>query len=257
MVPAPPLETAMRPNTLPTLVLAAIVLVTGCATRAHADDWKDRLRDSLGGSRSSRLSESEASGGIKEALAQGVHRAVTQLGRTDGFYGDSAVRIRIPGQLGKIADTARQLGAGRKVDEFELAMNRAAEKAVPIAADVFADAVRQMTVRDAIDIVRGEPDAGTRFFRRVTEDRLRAQFHPIVEDATESAGVTQRYKAMVGRNAGLVALLGGSESVDLDEYVTEAAMDGLFKVVADQERAIREDPAQRSSELLRKVFGNR
>jgi hypothetical protein len=182
---------------------------------------------------------------------------VTQLGRTDGFYGDSAVRIRIPGQLGEIADTARKLGAGRKVDEFELAMNRAAEKAVPVAADVFADAVRQMTVRDAIDIVRGEPDAGTRFFRRVTEERLRAQFHPIVQDATQNAGVTQRYKAMVGRNSGLLQLLGGGESLDLDEYVTDAALDGLFKVVADQERAIREDPAQRSSELLRKVFGSR
>ncbi len=247
----------MRPNTLIALALAAAVCFTGDISNARADGWKDRLKDSLGSSRSSRLSESEASGGLKEALAQGVHRAVTQLGRTDGFYGDSAVRIRIPGQLGKIADTARKLGAGRKVDEFELAMNRAAEKAVPVAADVFADAVRQMTVRDAIDIVRGEPDAGTRFFRRVTEERLRAQFLPIVEDATHKAGVTQRYKAMVGRNAGLLQALGGSESVDLDQYVTQAALDGLFKVVADQERAIREDPAQRSSELLRKVFGRR
>jgi hypothetical protein len=247
----------MRRNALTALALAAVVFFTGCASTAQADDWRDRLKESLGGSRSSRLSESEASGGIKEALAQGVHRAVTQLGRTDGFYGDSAVRIRIPGQLGEIADTARKLGAGRKVDEFELAMNRAAEKAVPVAADVFADAVRQMTVRDAIDIVRGEPDAGTRFFRRVTEERLRAQFHPIVQDATQNAGVTQRYKAMVGRNSGLLQLLGGGESLDLDEYVTDAALDGLFKVVADQERAIREDPAQRSSELLRKVFGSR
>lgn len=247
----------MRRTALTALALAAVVFFTGCASTAQADDWRDRLKESLGGSRGSRLSESEASGGIKEALAQGVHRAVTQLGRTDGFYGDSAVRIRIPGQLGEIADTARKLGAGRKVDEFELAMNRAAEKAVPVAADVFADAVRQMTVRDAIDIVRGEPDAGTRFFRRVTEERLRAQFHPIVQDATQNAGVTQRYKAMVGRNAGLLQMLGGSESVDLDDYITEAAMDGLFKVVADEERAIREDPAQRSSELLRKVFGSR
>lgn len=247
----------MRRTALTALALAAVVFFTGCASTAQADDWRDRLKESLGGSRSSRISESEASGGIKEALAQGVHRAVTQLGRTDGFYGDSAVRIRIPGQLGEIADTARKLGAGRKVDEFELAMNRAAEKAVPVAADVFADAVRQMTVRDAIDIVRGEPDAGTRFFRRVTEERLRAQFHPIVQDATQNAGVTQRYKAMVGRNSGLLQLLGGGESLDLDEYVTDAALDGLFKVVADQERAIREDPAQRSSELLRKVFGSR
>ena len=90
----------MRPHALPALVIAVLVLFTGCATTAQADDWRDRLKESLGGSRSARISESEASGGLKEALAQGVHRAVTQLGRTDGFYGDSAVRIRIPGQLG-------------------------------------------------------------------------------------------------------------------------------------------------------------
>ena len=131
------------------------------------------------------------------------------------------------------------------------------DQAVPLAADVFADAVRQMTVRDALDIVRGEPDAGTRFFRRVTEDRLRAEFLPIVSNATAQAGVTQRYKALVGRNSGLLAALGGSEAVDLDRYVTDEALDGLFAVVAEQEREIREDPAQRSTALLKKVFGSR
>jgi hypothetical protein len=190
-------------------------------------------------------------------MAQGVQRAVLQLGQEDGFYGNEGLRIRAPGQLRKLTDTARQLGAGKKVDEFELAMNRAAEKAVPLAADIFADAVREMSVRDALDIVRGEPDAGTRFFRRVTEDRLRAQFLPIVSDATDRAGVTQRYKALVGRNSGLIAALGGGESVDLDRYVTDEALDGLFAVVAEQEREIREDPAQRSTELLKKVFGSR
>lgn len=169
-----------------------------------------------------------AAGGVREAMAQGVQRAVLQLGQTDGFYGNDGLRIRAPGQLRKVTDTARQLGAGKKVDEFELAMNRAAEKAVPLAADIFADAVREMTVRDALDIVRGEPDAGTRFFRRVTEDRLREQFLPIVSDATAKAGVTQRYKSLVGRNSGLITALGGSESVDLDRYVTDEALDGLL-----------------------------
>jgi hypothetical protein len=236
--------------------LALLVLATGATPPAQAEDWKDRLKRSLdrqGGG----VSEQEAAGGIREAMAQGVQRAVLQLGQRDGFYADDALRIRAPGQLRKITDTARQLGAGKQVDEFELAMNRAAEQAVPLAADVFADAVREMTVRDALDIVRGEEDAGTRFFRRVTEDRLRAEFLPIVSDATDRAGVTQRYKAMVGRNSGLVSLLGGGESVDLDAYVTDEALDALFAVVAEQEREIRSDPAQRSSELLRKVFGGR
>lgn len=236
--------------------LALLVLATGAVHPVQAEDWKDRLKRSLDRGRGD-VSEQEAAGGIREAMAQGVQRAVLQLGQRDGFYADDALRIRAPGQLRKLTDTARQLGAGRQVDEFELAMNRAAEQAVPLAADVFADAVREMTVRDALDIVRGEEDAGTRFFRRVTEDRLRAEFLPIVSDATDRAGVTQRYKAMVGRNSGLVSLLGGGESVDLDAYVTDEALDALFGVVAEQEREIRRDPAQRSSELLRKVFGSR
>lgn len=237
------------------IALALLVLATGAVHTAQAEDWKDRLKRSL--NRGGAVNEQEAAGGIREAMAQGVQRAVLQLGQQDGFYGNEGLRIRAPGQLRKLTDTARQLGAGRKVDEFELAMNRAAEKAVPLAADVFADAVRQMTVRDALDIVRGEPDAGTRFFRRVTEDRLRAEFLPIVSNATAQAGVTQRYKALVGRNSGLLAALGGSEAVDLDRYVTDEALDGLFAVVAEQERGIREDPAQRSTALLKKVFGSR
>lgn len=235
--------------------LALLVLAAGATHTVHADDWKDRLK--RGFDRRGGVSEQEAAGGIREAMAQGVQRAVLQLGRQDGFYGDERLRIRAPGQLGKLTDTARQLGAGRKVDAFELSMNRAAEKAVPLAADVFADAVREMTVRDALDIVRGEPDAGTRFFRRATEDRLRARFLPIVTEATAQAGVTQRYKAVVGRNSGLISALGAGESVDLDRYVTEQALDALFQVVAEQEREIRTDPAKRSSELLRKVFGSR
>ncbi|KFN43245.1 hypothetical protein N790_11075 [Arenimonas malthae CC-JY-1] len=238
-----------------TLVLAALVLLAGSPPAAQADDWKDRLRQSASG-RGSGLGEAEAGRGLKEALAQGVHRAVTQLGRQDGFYGDAAVRILVPKKLRGVADAARKLGAGRKVDEFELSMNRAAEKAVPVAADIFAEAVRQMTVQDALEIVRGGDDAGTRFFRRVTEDRLRGKFLPIVAEATGRAGVTKKYKAMVGGNA-LAGALGGGQSLDLDAYVTDAALDGLFKVVAEQERAIRHDPAARTSDLLRRVFGKR
>jgi hypothetical protein len=201
------------------------------------------------------ISQSDASGGIKEALAQGVKRAITQLGREDGFNKDPLVRILVPKQLQKIADLSRQLGAGKKVDQFELSMNRAAEKAIPAAADIFADAVRQMTVQDAINIVRGNEDAGTQFFRRVTEEKLRAKFMPIVTDATAKTGVTQRYKEMSGKNSGITKLLGGGESIDLDRYVTDKSMDGLYHYVAEQEKDIRKNPLNQSSDLLRRVFG--
>lgn len=201
------------------------------------------------------ISASDANRGLKEALAQGVSSAILQLGRQDGFLGDKAVRIGLPGKLRKYGNTARKLGAGKQVDAFELAMNRAAEQAIPAAADVFADAVRQMTITDALDILRGGEDAATRYFRRVAEDRLRAKFLPIVASATAKHGVTQRYKALVGRNEALAKALVGDRNLDLDRYVTDKAMDGLFHYVAEQEKAIRRDPLKRTSSILRRVFG--
>ncbi|MGH8049337.1 MAG: DUF4197 domain-containing protein [Arenimonas sp.] len=237
------------------LIIASAILSCSFAAISQADNIGSKLEQQL--SRTSgrgKVSQTDAAGGIKEAMAQGVKRAITQLGREDGFNKDPFVRILIPKQLRKISDTARQLGAGKKVDQFELSMNRAAEKAIP-AADIFADAVRQMTVQDAISIVRGDEDAGTQFFRRVTEDKLRAKFMPIVADATARTGVTKRYKEMAGKNSNITKLLGGGGSIDLDRYVTDEAMDGLYHYVAEQEKDIRKNPLKQSSDLLRRVFG--
>lgn len=202
-----------------------------------------------------RLSQGDAALGIKESLAQGASAAITRLGRPDGFLKDQAVKILLPGNLSKLADTARKLGASKQVDALELAMNRAAEKAVVSAADIFADAVRDMSVKDALAIVRGGDDAGTQYFRRTTEDQLRERFRPIVEDATAETGVAKRYKSLSKKAGGLGGLLGGGESVDLDAYVTEKAMDGLFHYIAQEEKAIRKNPVGRGSELLQRVFG--
>ena len=146
-----------------------------------------------------KINQAEAAGGIKEAMAQGVNRAIKQLGREDGFNKDPMVRILVPKQLRKVADLSRQLGAGKKVDQFELSMNRAAEKAIPAAADIFADAVRQMTVQDAINIVRGDEDAGTKFFRRVTEDKLRTKVNEILADAKKSGDLDKMAMKWLGR----------------------------------------------------------
>jgi len=223
---------------------------------SRADSIGSQIEKQLqGSSGKNSLSQKEAAGGIKEAMAQGVSRSIKQLGREDGFNNDPAVRILVPKQLRKVADLSRQLGAGKKVDQFELSMNRAAEKAIPAAADIFADAVRQMTVKDAINIVRGDQDAGTQFFRRATEDKLRTKFMPIVAEATAKTGVTKRYKEMSGKNSSVTKLFGGGESIDLDRYVTDKALDGLYHYVAEQEKQIRRNPTQQSSDLLREVFG--
>jgi hypothetical protein len=203
------------------------------------------------------LNATDAASGIKESMSQGVKAAILQLGRQDGFLGDQAVKILLPKNLQKLASTARKLGASKYVDELEISMNRAAEKAIPAAADIFAQAAKQMTVTDALNIVRGADDAGTQFFRRVTAAPLQAKFLPIVANATAESGVAQRYKALNKKAGGLGQLLGGGSNAapDLDQYITEKAMDGLYYYIAEKERAIRRNPLQQGSDMLRRVFG--
>ncbi|MGN6153359.1 MAG: DUF4197 domain-containing protein [Lysobacteraceae bacterium] len=243
-------------------VLALIVCLT-VAGGAGAQSLERQLKDRLLGGNSSGsaagLSEKDAAGGVREALAQGVDRAVRQLGAPDGFFRDEAVKILVPQRLRKVADLARQLGAGKKVDAFELSMNRAAEKAVPLAAGIIADSVRKMTLQDAIGLVRGGDTSATEFFRRTSEEKLYAAFLPIVQKQTASVGVTQKYKDVskkAGGNALAGALLGdqGMNGADLDDYVTRRTIDGLFHVIAEQERRIRRDPGARTTDLLRRVF---
>lgn len=223
------------------------------ATPASAAPAESPAKAAPAGGIAAALGQDDAAAGVKEALAQGVQKAVTQLGKRDGFLGNSAVRIAAPKKVRKLVDAVRKMGGEKYVAEFETAMNRAAEKAVPLAAEVFADAVRAMTVQDALAIVRGEPDAATQYFRKATGERLQTAFLPVVAKATSEAGVTRSFKALSDKAGGLAALGGGE--VDLDRYVTEKAMDGLFLVVAEQEKAIRANPLGQGSDLLRRVFG--
>lgn len=205
-----------------------------------------------------RVSQGDAAAGMKEALAKGVDQAVRQLGRKDGFLGDEIVRISVPKKLQKLAKTARKLGAEKYVDAFEVSMNRAAEKAVPLAAGVFADAVREMSVEDALGIVRGGDDSATQYFRKVSDERLEAAFLPIVSQTMNETNVAKSYKKLSRKAGGLGGLLGGSDKdADLDHYVTRKAMDGLYYYVAEKEKAIRKNPLAQGSDLLRRVFGKR
>jgi Protein of unknown function (DUF4197) len=255
----------MRRHHLVLALLAALPLLA--IGDAGSQSLKDSLRDQLlkpSTTSNNNLNERDASGGIKEALAQGVDRSIRQLGKPDGFFRDQAVKILVPEKLRRVADLARQLGAGKKVDAFELSMNRAAEKAVPAAADILGNAVREMTLQDAIGLVRGGETSATDFFRRASEDKLYAAFRPLVEKQTAAVGVTQKYKDFskkAGGNAVAGALLGGGQggtnSADLDDYVTREAIDGLFHVIAEQEKQIRRNPAARTSDLLRRVFSGK
>jgi hypothetical protein len=202
------------------------------------------------------LSNQDITRGLREALTQGVRNAVDDLGRRNGFLDNSRVRIPLPKNLQRTERALRAAGQGRRVDEFIEAMNHAAEEAVPVAVAVFLESVRQMSFNDARQILSGgQDDAATEFFRRTSEQRLRDEFRPIVERFTEQVGVTQKYKQMMGRY-GFLGRVVGQDASDIDGYVTEKALDGLFLLIADEERRIRRDPVGRTTAILRAVFGS-
>lgn len=191
--------------------------------------------------------------GIKEALAVGTENAVNSLSRVDGYFGNAAVKILMPSSLQKVADAARMLGYQKQVDEFVLSMNRAAEAAVPLAARYFGDAIREMTLEDVRGILTGGDTAATDFFRRKTHDKLYAAFKPVVSEKVDQVGATRAYKNMMARYEKVPMM--GSQSLDLDDYVTGKSLDGLFYMVGQEEKKIRTNPAARTTDLLKAVFG--
>ncbi|MBK6864853.1 MAG: DUF4197 domain-containing protein [Ideonella sp.] len=191
--------------------------------------------------------------GIKEALAVGTERAVKSLGRENGYFGNAAVKILMPSSLQKVAEVAKMAGYQKQVDEFILSMNRAAEAAVPLAAKYFGDAIRDMSLDDVRGILTGGDTAATEFFRRKTSDKLTTAFKPVVSEKVNQVGATKAYKDMMGRYE-KVPLMGG-QSLDLDDYVTRKSLDGLFFMVGQEEKKIRTNPAARTTDLLKQVFG--
>ena len=181
------------------LVLAAAALPVIAAGSGQFKDLLNKVKQSAQTSNTSKtasnLPDSDIAAGLKEALAKGTTNAINSLGRDGGFWNNSKVRIPLPGKLDQAGKLATQLGQGAKVEAFELSMNRAAEKAVPQVAEIFGDAIRKMTLSDARGILAGGDHAATDFFRRVAGDALTARVHPIVANATDSVGVTQKYKS--------------------------------------------------------------
>jgi hypothetical protein len=211
------------------------------------------------------LSSDEMIRGLKEALSKGAQKAISGLGKEDGFLKNLDVKIPLPESLKKVESAARLAGQGQLADDFIVSMNRAAEQAVPQAMSVLADSISKMSIADAQAILKGPEDAATQYFRKTSETNLVERFRPIVSKATDSVGVTQKYKQLTGSFSGaqsLGGLFGGSKksaspgAMDVDGYVTGKALDGLFKMVAAEEKAIRANPAARTTDLLKKVFGS-
>lgn len=194
--------------------------------------------------------------GLKEALATGTERAVTEVAKTDGYFGNQLIKIMLPGKVQQAANVLGTLGYQQQVDEVVLTMNRAAEKAAPKAAAFFGDAIRLMSVEDAQGILSGGDTAATEYFNKKTRSQLFDSFKPDVAKSMDQVGTTRAYKEMIGKyNVMPLASFAGVPSMDLDTYVTNKTLDGLFKIVAEEEKKIRSNPAARTTDLLRKVFG--
>jgi len=200
-----------------------------------------------------RISNQDAVSGLRAALEKGSQAAVAGLGRADGFLGNPKVKIPLPESLSRAEALMRRVGMGKYADELVVSMNRAAEAAVPEAKQLLVDSVRKMSVQDAKGVLTGGETSATDYFRRTTRDQLHARFLPIVKRSTAKVGVAQRYNeyAEKGASLGLVR----KEDASLDEYVTQKALDGLYLMIAEEEKKIRKDPVGTGSALLKKVFG--
>jgi hypothetical protein len=200
-----------------------------------------------------RITSREAATALKAALERGSLAAVATLGRTDGFFANPQVKIPLPHSMQRAEKLMRRMGMARYADELIVALNRAAEAAVPHGKAVFIASVRSMSVQDAKAVLQGNDAAATAYFRASTEAELRKRFRPIVQRATEKVHLAQQYKRYA-EQAAVLGLLGKDEA-NLDDYVTEKALDGLFFMLAEEERKIRKDPLGAGSAIIRKVFG--
>jgi len=243
---------------IPTLGLSAVLLLL--PVTASQADWRDLFK--LGGDQpatpaatSTALSDTDIGAGLRQALSLGAERAVGVLGRPGGYLNDPQVRIPLPKVLQSAAKGFRLFGKDQLVDDFETTVNRAAEQAIPKTLEIVQATVRDMTLQDVRGILQGPDDSATRFLRERAGERLQQAVRPIVAEATDASGATVAYKRLANQVGSGIGGWANADALDLDGYVTEKTLDGLFLKLADEERRIRRDPVARSTELLKKVFG--
>ncbi len=190
--------------------------------------------------------------GLKEALSVGIKNSVNSVSRQDGYFGNQLIKIVVPEKMHRIAEVLRETGFRKEVDRFELSMNRAAEEAAPKARSFFVEAVKNMTIHDAETILRGGETAATDYLKSKTYDHLYTAFKPVIAKTVNSTGATRSFQDLMDIAETLPFLK--EQAVDLDRYVTEKALDGLFFMVSEEEKKIRKDPTARVTKLLKSVF---
>jgi len=237
-----------------TLVICLLSIFSyGHKADAGFQDWLKEAASKLGGEKG--LSEDEIVNGLKQALEVGTGNAVATVSRNDGYFKNPKIKIPLPENVKKVERLLRAAGLGYQVDQFELSMNRAAERAAPEAKSIFWNAIQQMSFADARQILEGPDDAATRYFQDKSTDRLQEIFKPITHQAMSEVGVTSYYQS-IDDKIKTIPFAADQMNFDLDQYVTDKALNGLFLMLAEEEKKIRRDPAARVTDLLKKVFAS-
>ena len=234
-----------------TFVLTGTLLFTSGTAFAQLD----QITKGLGLGNQSALSDSKVASGLKEALQIGADNAVKLTGKTDGYFGNQAIKILLPKNLQPLEKGLGAIGYQSKIDAFVLSMNRAAEAAAPSAKKIFGEAILAMSFDDAKKILSGNDTAATDYFKRKTSDQLATAFRPYVEKTMNENNVTQQYEVLTAELKSIPFMK--NEDLDINKYVVNKALDGLFYMLAEEERKIRKNPAARTTDLLKEVFATK
>ena len=234
-----------------TYLICAMVFISTLSANAQFNKFKNTVTEKLESGTSS-LSQDEIGAGLKEALTQGVEKGVDQLSQTDGYYKDLSIKIFLPEEAQKVEAKLRSLGFDEQVDATIESLNRAAEDAATEAKDIFVAAIKGMTIDDAMGILKGENNAATMFLDNSTRANLTSKFEPIVKVSLDKVGATKNWNTIFTTYNKLPLVQ--DVNPDLVDYATQKAIDGLFVQIAKEELKIREDPAARVTDLMKKVF---
>jgi hypothetical protein len=231
-------------------LLWILTFVLGACTSAQINQALGDLNKSLGGGE---LTTAEVTEGLKEALVKGISTGSDQASQLDGYFKNPQIKIPFPPDVKKVEDKLRQIGLGNEVDKFVMTLNRGAEDAAKEAKPIFINAIKQMTIQDAWGILKGEEDAATEYLKRTTSAQLREKFAPVIANSLNKVNATKYYGDIISTYNKIPLV--EKVNPDLNDYATTKAMDGLFLLIAGEEKKIRQDPVARTTELLKKVFG--
>ena len=232
-------------------ILIIFAILAFVSTVTHAGFFDDIIKGISGGSKSEK-DEGTIIAGLKEALSIGTENAIKSVSQEDGYFSNDIIKILMPEKIQNVTNVLSKVGFQKQVDDFTLSMNRAAEQAAPKAAGFFGDAIKAMSFEDAEEILKGGDTAATDYFRGKTSNKIYDAFKPIVSSSMDEVGVTHNYKEMMNKYGSIPFV--EKETLDLDHYVTNKALEGLFQMVGQEEKKIRTDPAARVTELLKNVF---